>query len=108
RNGVFFLADSHHAPTHHTGREFLPGCMMVYSAGAEHHHRSSTVCKWAAMSLPLEDLAAAGQAITGRDPCRPPAVARRARAIGGVMIDGRRNRGNARRNQGGPTSPMGG
>jgi len=44
---------------------------MVYSAGAEHHHRSSTECHWAAMSLPLEDLAAAGQAIVGRDLTAP-------------------------------------
>jgi AraC-like DNA-binding protein len=71
RNGIFFLAEPHHAPTHHTGKEFPPGCMMVYSAGAEHHHRSSTVCNWAAMSLPLEDLAAAGQAIVGRDLTTP-------------------------------------
>jgi AraC-like DNA-binding protein len=73
RNGIFFLADPQHAPTHHTGKEFPPGCMMVYSAGAEHHHRSSTECQWAAMSLPLEDLAAAGRAIAGRD-LTPPKV----------------------------------
>src|SRR5690242_225257 len=67
RNGIFFLADAQQAPTHHTGKEFPPGCIMSYSAGAEHHHRSSTTCHWAAMSLGLEDLAAAGQAIAGCD-----------------------------------------
>src|SRR5690242_6032126 len=71
RNGIFFLADAQQAPTHHTGKEFPPGCMMVYSAGAEHHHRSSVACHWAAMSLDLEDLAAAGRAITGRDLTAP-------------------------------------
>ena len=71
RNGVFFLADTQQAPTHHAGKEFPPGSMMVYSAGAEHHHRSSTMCHWAAMSLDLEDLAAAGRAITGRDLTAP-------------------------------------
>jgi AraC-like DNA-binding protein len=71
RNGVFFLADTQQAPTHHAGKEFLPGSMMVYSAGAEHHHRSSATCHWAAMSLDLEDLAAAGRAITGRDLTAP-------------------------------------
>jgi AraC-like DNA-binding protein len=71
RNGIFFLADAQQAPTHHTGKEFPPGCMMVYSAGAEHHHRSSAACHWAAMSLDLEDLAAAGRAITGRDLTAP-------------------------------------
>ncbi len=71
RNGIFFLADAQQAPTHHTGKEFPPGCMMVYSAGAEHHHRSSSTCHWAAMSLDLEDLAAAGHAITGHDLTAP-------------------------------------
>src|SRR5690349_13482008 len=71
RNGIFFLADAQQAPTHHAGKAFPPGCMMVYAAGAEHHHRSSTTCHWAAMSLDLEDLAAAGRAITGRDLTAP-------------------------------------
>jgi AraC-like DNA-binding protein len=71
RNGIFFLADAEQAPTRHTGKEFPPGCMMVYSAGAEHHHRASSPCHWAAMSLPLEDLAAVGQAIAGRDLTAP-------------------------------------
>jgi AraC-like DNA-binding protein len=71
RNGLFFLADAQQATTHHTGKEFPPGCMMVYSAGAEHHHRSSAACHWAAMSLGLEDLAAAGLAITGCDLTAP-------------------------------------
>ena len=73
RNGIFFLADAQQATSHHTGKEFSPGCMMVYSAGAEHHHRSSTTCHWAAMSLGLEDLAAAGRAIIGRDLTAPKA-----------------------------------
>jgi AraC-like DNA-binding protein len=71
RNGIFFLADAQQAPTCHAGKEFPPGRMMVYSAGAEHHHRSSTACRWAAMSLGLEDLAAAGRAIIGRDLTAP-------------------------------------
>ena len=73
RNGIFFLANRQQAPIHHTGKELPPGCMMVYSAGAEHHHRSSTACHWTAMSLGLEDLAAAGQAIAGRDLTAPKA-----------------------------------
>jgi hypothetical protein len=71
RNGIFFLADAPQALTHHTGKEFPPGCMMVYSAGAEHHHRSSAACHWAAMSLGLQDLAAAGHAMIGRDLTAP-------------------------------------
>jgi len=71
RNGIFFLADAQQAPTCHAGKEFPPGSMMVYSAGAEHHHRSSTACRWGAMSLGLEDLAAAGRAIIGRDLTAP-------------------------------------
>src|ERR1700748_1790988 len=73
RKGIFFLADAQQAPTHHPGQEFPPGCMMVYSAGAEHHHRSSAACHWAAMSLGLQDLAAAGLAIIGRDLTAPKA-----------------------------------
>jgi AraC-like DNA-binding protein len=84
QNGIFFLADPKQAPTHHTGKEFPPGCMMVYSAGAEHHHRSSTACQWAAMSLPLEDLAAAGRAIIGRD-LETPEVSTMIRPPPGLM-----------------------
>jgi AraC-like DNA-binding protein len=73
RNGLFFLADAQQATTHHTGKEFPPGCIMVYSAGAEHHHRSSASCHWAAMSLGLDDLAATGRAIIGRDLTAPKA-----------------------------------
>jgi hypothetical protein len=65
RNAVFFHAHAEQASMHHTGMEFPPGCIMFYATGADHHHRSSTACSWAGISLTPEDLAEAGQAIVG-------------------------------------------
>jgi len=51
--------------------EIPPDRVMFYSQGAEHYQRSPVPCRWASMSLPIEDLAAAGQAIAGRDLAAP-------------------------------------
>ena len=80
RNVIFFLADAQQPSMHHTGMELPPGCIRLYSAGAEHYHRSWTACHWASMSLTADDLASAGLDIAGRHlvaprvtrPIRPP------------------------------------
>jgi AraC-like DNA-binding protein len=74
RGVIFFLSDAQ-APMHHTGMELPPGGVMFYSPGAEHYQRSTIPCRWASMSLPIEELAAAGQAIAGRDLAAPKVTA---------------------------------
>jgi len=71
RSVIFFLTDAHQEPMRHGGIEVSPGDIIVNSRGAEHHHRMSSECRWGAMSLPPEVLAAAGRAIVGRDVVAP-------------------------------------
>jgi hypothetical protein len=75
RGVIFFLADAQQAPMHHTGMVIPPDRIMFYSQGAEHYQRSPVPCRWASMSLPIEDLAAAGQVIAGRDLAAPKVTA---------------------------------
>src|SRR5262249_52859876 len=66
------------APLFHSGRELLSDQIMVYAPGTEHYQRSTSVCRWGALSLTPDDLAAAGMAITGRD-LSPPTGTHRLR-----------------------------
>lgn len=78
---LFFLADAGQAPIYHDGFEFSPGEIEFDSLASEHYHRVPAGGQWAAMSLPPEDLAAAGTAVVGHElsapkvsyPLRPPA-----------------------------------
>jgi AraC-like DNA-binding protein len=71
RTIIFFLADPHQAPIHHTGVEFTPGEIIFEAVGSEHYHRVSGESHWAAMSLSHEDLASTARAITGHDLVAP-------------------------------------
>lgn len=75
RSGLVFLATAQHPPILHSGVEVSADDLVVYSEGSEHHHRTSTEYRWGAMSLPFEALAAAGQALVGRE-VTAPAVTR--------------------------------
>jgi AraC-like DNA-binding protein len=55
-----------------SGLELSPDEIIAIGFGAASHHRSSSACRWGAISLTLEDLVAAGQAITGRELTAPP------------------------------------
>ena len=73
RGFISFLADTRQAPSRHNGLELLPGTILVSAPGTEFHRRSPGG-RWAAMSLTLEDLATAGQAIVGRELTAPRAT----------------------------------
>jgi AraC-like DNA-binding protein len=71
RSAILFPTDAEEAPYYHSGMEVSQRHIVFYSAGAEHHHRTSTAWRWGAMSLSPEDLAAAGRALVGRDLTAP-------------------------------------
>jgi AraC-like DNA-binding protein len=75
---VFFLASSDQAAMRHSGMDVSFGEIIAVSPGSTHHHRTEAPCHWATMSLPREDLAAAGRALVGLD-LTVPAVTRRLR-----------------------------
>jgi Uncharacterized protein conserved in bacteria (DUF2252) len=52
---------------HFDGRELPQHEIIVTGSGVPIHFRSSGACHWGSMSLTLEDLAAAAQAVAGRD-----------------------------------------
>ncbi len=75
RSIIFFPPEPHQASEFWGGIELSPGEFAWLSLGAEFHRRVPADNSWAAMSLPPEDLAAAGQALTGR-PLAAPRVTR--------------------------------
>jgi len=58
------------------GLELPQGEIVVFRAGAEGHNRSSTACQWGSIALTHADVAAAGQALSGRE-LGAPAVTHR-------------------------------
>lgn len=75
RSPIFFLTDER-GPILHTGMKLAPGEMMFYGRGAGHYYRLRSDSHWATMSLPPEELAAAGQALAGCDLVSPEFTAR--------------------------------
>jgi AraC-like DNA-binding protein len=62
---ILFATDQRQAAMHFSGLELPPDEIVVIGFGTASHHRTSTACRWGAISLTLEDLVAAGQAILG-------------------------------------------
>jgi AraC-like DNA-binding protein len=71
RPPIFFLASADQAATHHSGMNVSFGEIIWERARSTHHIRSCGPCYWGTMSLPREDLAAAGHALVGRDVTAP-------------------------------------
>ena len=71
RVALCFATDQQQAPLHVRGMELGRSEIAVLGSGSADHHLSSTACRWAAMSLMPEDLAAAGRAILGREVTAP-------------------------------------
>ena len=67
RSAVFFLARQDEQASCCNGKDFASGEIFVYKPGEENYHRTSAPCRWAAMSLTREDLAAAGRNLAGRE-----------------------------------------
>ena len=75
RAAILFLADASQPAIQHRGVPFSPGEIAVYSLGAVSHHVTQGASGFATMSLTPDDLAAAGEEITGR-PLTMPAETR--------------------------------
>jgi AraC-like DNA-binding protein len=67
RAPIQFLADVRQPAMQHDGVDVSSGEIVVYSAGATFHQRTMGPCRWAAMSLTPEELAAAAETIIGRE-----------------------------------------
>jgi AraC-like DNA-binding protein len=68
---IVFATDLAQPPLHISGLELSPADMIVHRIGSEGHNRSAAACRWGFMSLPHEDLAAAGEALLGRQLTAP-------------------------------------
>jgi hypothetical protein len=71
RPAIVFATNQNQPAMHFDGRELPQHEIIVVGFGLPIHFRSSGACHWGAMSLTLKDLAAAGQAITGRELIAP-------------------------------------
>jgi AraC-like DNA-binding protein len=61
---------------HVHGLETSLGEIIVYRRGSAGYDRSSAACQWGAITLAHEDIAAAGEAIIGRELTAPPLTCR--------------------------------
>jgi AraC-like DNA-binding protein len=74
RVAVFFMTEQEQSPLQVRGMVLGAGEIAVLGSGSADHHLSSAACRWGAMSLTAEDLAAAGRAILGREVAAPSAL----------------------------------
>ena len=73
RAPIDFLTDFDQPACRHCGMEVSPGEIVVHDQN-EFNRKSIAPCRWGAMSLTPEDLAAAGEALVGRPVMRPSAT----------------------------------
>jgi len=71
RSTIFFLTDDQQPAIHQCRTELPAGDIMFHASACENYHRSFAECRWGAMSLPPDDLVAAGRAIAGYDLISP-------------------------------------
>jgi AraC-like DNA-binding protein len=76
RARIIFATDQRQPEMHVGGLELSTDQIIVLGVVSTDHHRSSAPCRWSAMSLIPEDLAAAGQAILGRELTLPSSTHR--------------------------------
>ena len=67
RRAISFLAHQDEPAMCSSGKDFAAGEIFVHEPGTKLYHRTSAPCRWAAMSLTLEDLATAGRCLAGRE-----------------------------------------
>jgi AraC-like DNA-binding protein len=67
RPTIFFLAETNHRETQFNGVQFLPGEIAFSPPNGFDNNRSFGPTTWGAMSLSLEDFAAAGRTLCGRE-----------------------------------------
>jgi AraC-like DNA-binding protein len=76
RTTLLFATDQDQPATHIAGIEVLPDEIAVVSFGSGDHLRTSAATRWGGVSLPCDDLAVVGQAISGRE-LTPPSFTHR-------------------------------
>jgi AraC-like DNA-binding protein len=86
RVAVFFMTEQEQSPLQVRGMVLGTGEIAVLGSGSADHHLSSAACRWGAMSLTPEDLAAAGQAIVGRELTAPSSLTYRLRPPPAILL----------------------
>jgi AraC-like DNA-binding protein len=71
RATILFPTDQHHSPLYASGREILDGEITFLGYASPSHFRSLAQCHWGTISLPIDDIAASGEAILGRELTAP-------------------------------------
>jgi AraC-like DNA-binding protein len=85
RTTILFATDQDQPATQIAGMEVLPDEVAVISFGSSDHLRTSAAARWGGVSLQFEDLAALGQAITGRE-LAPPSFTHRIKPSRSVFL----------------------
>jgi AraC-like DNA-binding protein len=68
---IIFATNPSQPSVYISGLELSPADIIVHRVGSVGHNRSAAGCRWGFMSLPHEDLAAAGEALIGRELTAP-------------------------------------
>jgi AraC-like DNA-binding protein len=71
RYAMIFATNPSQPSMYISGLELSPTDMIVHRVGSVGHNRSAAACRWGFISLPHEDLAAAGEALIGRELTAP-------------------------------------
>jgi AraC-like DNA-binding protein len=82
RAAISFVTAANQPESHQCGIVVTPGDVIVNSGSM--HNRTEAPCRWGSMSLALDDLVAAGNAVAGRD-LIAPSHACKIRPSGAVM-----------------------
>jgi AraC-like DNA-binding protein len=69
--GIVFATNPSQPSVYISGLELSPGDIVAHRAGSVGHNRSAAACGWGFMSLPHEDLAAAGESLINRELTAP-------------------------------------
>jgi AraC-like DNA-binding protein len=69
--GIVFATSPTQPSVYVSGLELSPPDVIVFRVGSVGHNRSAAACGWGFVSLPHEDLAAAGEALVGRELTAP-------------------------------------
>ncbi|MGO9419918.1 helix-turn-helix domain-containing protein [Roseiarcus sp.] len=71
RSVIVFLTDPNQPGIHHGGMDVSSDDIVVYGSAASVHHRTTAPCRFGAMSLTPDDLAAKSYALVGRERSAP-------------------------------------
>jgi len=67
RGGIAFLTDANQPAAQYCGMDVSSEAIVISNAGSSRHIRTWGPCRWAGLTLPVEDLSATGYALAGRD-----------------------------------------